>query len=277
MAAAGNRWALVPRHRLSTIALATLLACGGTTGLENVLASSDPPADDSRRDATSVADPSTDTLDSAGMPPLDATVYDRSVPPRPPPMDTGAPVTFDRDSAATSVLDAAGSNDDAGPATTESVLAAQSPNCLTFEPDGAIGGCAAVNGCLDPTQQGGVCETVTGRIRAGTGVTEAQLCIQTLQVMFASKCAAAMSETPCLCGDAAPVPCLGGTATPNGPLYADYTADFGPNINAVEAEFTAPSFGAGQANSIAECLLQWGCMSCFGVGDGGAGEGGAGK
>src|SRR4029077_15168244 len=97
-----------------------------------------------------------------------------------------------------SIPDAGTSPDaQAGPATTLSVLAAQSPQCLTFAADGATGGCAAANGCLDPMLQVGVCETVPGIVPRGAGISEAQLCIQTLQHIFSSKCANGGSETPC--------------------------------------------------------------------------------
>jgi hypothetical protein len=65
--------------------------------------------------------------------------------------------------------------------------------------------------------------------------------------------------------------CLAGVAMPTGPAYPDYVQDFGPNINAISAHFTDPAFGAGQANSIVQCLQLWGCSSCFG---GGGADGG---
>jgi hypothetical protein len=159
----------------------------------------------------------------------------------------------------------------AGPATTVSVLAGQSPQCLTLAPDGAAGGCAGDNGCLDPALQGGVCETVLGIVAAGHGTSEAQLCIRTLEDIFSSRCAAGGSETPCLCGDTNAMACVAGTAPPTGPVYPDYVEDFGSNIHAIGANFTLPAYGAGQANSIVQCLQLWNCQACFGIAVGDAG------
>src|SRR5579864_7987079 len=54
--------------------------------------------------------------------------------------------------------------------TTRSILTAQSPACL---------GCAVRNGCLDPAQQGGVCELTMGRVptvpQGGSNVGSAPL------------------------------------------------------------------------------------------------------
>jgi hypothetical protein len=137
-----------------------------------------------------------------------------------------------------------------------------------------MGGCAASNGCLDPAQQGGVCETVPGLVGRAGGVSEAQLCLQTLEDVLTSKCAAAQ-ETHCLCGDVSPAACFAGVATPMGPAYPDYVEDFGANINGISQHFTDPAFGAGQANSIVQCLALWGCGGCFGVAAADAGpEGG---
>jgi hypothetical protein len=253
-------------QRILAFYLACISACGGTTGLESIRqdaspSSSDPPAD-----------PALDGSDAEpDVGASDAAIYDRSVPQRPPPQDTGLLPPLP-DATAARIPDANASPDaDAGPATTTSVLAAQSPLCLTLAPDGATGGCAGTNGCLDPMQQGGVCETVTGIVARGHGVSEAQLCVQTLQDIFASKCAAGGSETPCLCGDASPMPCVAGLATPTGPVYPDYVEDFGPNINDISTNFTLPAYGAGQANSIVQCLQIWNCQGCFrsAVADGG--------
>jgi hypothetical protein len=244
--------------------LAWLAACGGTTGLENL-------HDSSPSSADPPADPRPDGDDEGGVDASDAAVYDRSVPQRPPPQDTGAPKIPDA-AMTRGVVDAGTSPAaDTGPATTISVLAGQSSQCLTLAPDGATGGCAGTNGCIDPALQGGVCETVPGIVARGHGISEAQLCIQTLQDIFSSKCAAGGSETPCLCGDTSAMACVGGTATPTGPVYPDYVEDFGPNINAIGADFTLPAYGAGQANSIVQCLQIWQCQECFGnvAGDGG--------
>jgi hypothetical protein len=249
-----------PPPRLAAGALVLLAACGGTTGRENILAFSEPPVAsiDAQSPDSDPASETIGTLEAAALS-ADATL-DRAIPSRPPPMDTGvlAPDAATANDAATPA--------DAGSATTLSILAAQSPDCLAFEADGGIGGCAAVNGCLDPAQQGGVCETVAGSVRMGNGVTERQLCIETLHDIFASKCAAAMSETPCLCGNVDAPECLSGAIPPAGPLYPTYVEDFGLDINTISSKFTLHTYGAGQANSIAQCLLQWECASCFGAG-----------
>jgi hypothetical protein len=233
---------------IAAASLASVAACGGTTGLENI--SVDPPSDDASADP---ADP------------LDACPYDRSVPQRPPPQDTGISTAPSND-AATHFGDAGAQGEagaDAGPVTTLTLLAAQSPDCLTVYPDGGVGGCVATNGCLDPAQQGGVCETVPGM--APSGMTEVQLCIQTLSDLLSSRCAAAsLSLTPCLCGQASPMACFAGTATPTGPVYPDYLQDFGPDIHAISGKFTNPLYGAGQANAIVACLLIYNCVACLG-------------
>ena len=255
--------------RLAAGALVLLAACGGTTGRENILASSDPPVAsvDAQSPDSDPASETTGTLEAAALSGADATL-DRAIPSRPPPMDTGvlAPDAATANEAAVTADVGALPDDDAGSPTTLSILAAQSPDCLAFEADGGIAGCAAINGCLDPAQQGGVCETVAGSVRMGNGVTERQLCIETLHDIFASKCAAAMSETPCLCGNVDAPDCLSGAIAPAGPLYPTYVEDFGLDINTISSKFTLQTYGAGQANSIAQCLLQWGCTSCFGVG-----------
>ena len=84
--------------------------------------------------------------------------------------------------------------------------------------------------------------------------------------VFASKCAASLQLTPCLCGLTDVNACLSGTANPTGPMYDEYACDFGSTggatINTVSTNFTVPSFGAGQGNAILECAAALGC-DCF--------------
>jgi hypothetical protein len=146
---------------------------------------------------------------------------------------------------------------------TSTVLAAQGDDCLP---------CAQRNGCLDPTLQGGACEDTPGAapvtcasLLGLAAVTETQVCLTTLDVIFASRCASTLQgETPCLCGDADPASCLGGTATPTGPALPLYACDFDQSgIAAATTGFTNQAFGAGQANALAQCLASWSC-DCFG-------------
>jgi hypothetical protein len=137
------------------------------------------------------------------------------------------------------------------------------------------------NGCLDVTQQGGSCEDTQGTVPhfAGTlgdgkvcssvfvnGQTqsETQVCLQTLDMIFGSGCAATFQETPCLCGSTDAALCLAGTATPTGPLYDVYQCDFDTTSAATiqASQFTNQATGAGQANAIVQCAAAFGCQ-CF--------------
>jgi hypothetical protein len=152
----------------------------------------------------------------------------------------------------------------------------------TSLPSTVCSACVQNNGCFDPVQQGGTCESVTGNatllagtlpdgntcsqiVGAGT-VSESAICFQTLSAVFNSQCAATLQETPCLCGTVDPSACLAGTATPNGPLYDEYACDFGSTsgapINAVAQDFTVQTFGAGMANSLLQCAAAFSC-DCF--------------
>jgi hypothetical protein len=146
--------------------------------------------------------------------------------------------------------------------------------------------CVQSNGCLDPVQQGGTCETVTGTSThfagtlpdgrsctsatdAGAAVfdspteTETQACLQALSLIFSSKCAASLAETPCLCGTTAADACLACTATPTGPLYDLYACDIDATSGCtINTNFTVPSLGVGQANAIVQCAAAFGC-NCF--------------
>jgi hypothetical protein len=142
--------------------------------------------------------------------------------------------------------------------TTESILGDQSPDCFP---------CADRNGCLDPGRQGGTCEGTPGVapvecgavLGASSALTEALVCLATLNTIFTSKCAG-ISETPCLCGATDPEACLGGGAPPTGPALPLYTCDF--MTVSVLSDFTNQDFGAGQANALVQCLAVFGC-DCF--------------
>lgn len=138
------------------------------------------------------------------------------------------------------------------PRTTEAMLSAQSAGCLS---------CAQTNGCLDPLQMGGTCEMVTGN--ADGGGSEAALCLKTLYDIFTSKCDSELLLTNCLCGQTDQSDCLTGVAPPAGPAYADYVSDFGTGIDSINLYWDTPTFGAGQANSILECVTYFGC-GCVG-------------
>jgi hypothetical protein len=147
---------------------------------------------------------------------------------------------------------------------TSSVLAAQGNDCL---------GCAERSGCLDPAKQGGACEDTPGGapsaceslLGAAGSVTETQVCLATLNTIFTSGCAATLQGvTPCFCGAADPAMCLAGTAAPSGPVVPLYACDFNfLNVASAVASFTSPSFGAGEANALVQCLVAWSC-DCFG-------------
>jgi hypothetical protein len=139
--------------------------------------------------------------------------------------------------------------------TTEHVLATRGPDCLE---------CAQQNGCLDPAQSGGACELASGPSKGcGAGVTETAICLKTLSDIFRSKCAAVGQEVPCLCGTTNTSRCFEGTDPPNGPILPDYTCDFGTtDVPKILANFKVPTFGAGQANALVQCLAQSECK-CF--------------
>jgi hypothetical protein len=160
-----------------------------------------------------------------------------------------------------------------GPASnTTTCLSSQSPDCLA---------CATSNGCLDPAELGGTCETVTGTFPHFSGTlpdgktcaqvftspaeTETQICLQTLASTFTSQCADMLQLTPCLCGTGDVSGCLAGTATPTGPNYDLYACDFNnPSSLVIQQDFLTPT-GTGQANSILECAAAFACTSCFGA------------
>jgi hypothetical protein len=143
--------------------------------------------------------------------------------------------------------------------------------------------CAQSNGCLDPAAGGGACEDIPGTqthlmgplpdgrmctvaTSAGPAVfespteTETQICMQTLDEIFSSKCSRDGTLTGCLCGTTPASPCLSGAITPTGPLFDLYACDFN-TINQVQNKFLLPS-GSSQANGIVQCLGAFGC-DCF--------------
>jgi hypothetical protein len=167
----------------------------------------------------------------------------------------------------------------ASDATTRSVLATQSSACPA---------CAARNGCLDPSLQGGVCELTEGQVPVAVGgildggsspldpappnAGYTANCLRTLHDLFASGCANSLSLTPCLCGDdpAAAGPCLEGLVPPAGPMVPDYANSFHTaSGKKIQENFTVQTFGAGQANALVQCLVAFNCLCCLGLEGGG--------
>jgi hypothetical protein len=170
-----------------------------------------------------------------------------------------------------------GPGGDGGALTTSSILSSQAPDCLA---------CGTTNGCFDPTMMGGTCEDLTGTatllsgplpdgktcsdpaVLGSTSITEKQVCLVTLQTVFASKCAATFQLTPCLCGATDTAMCLAGTATPTGAAYDIYACDFQTTSStAIQGKFmpvAVETLGAAQGNAIIQCLGAFGCNSCFG-------------
>jgi hypothetical protein len=278
---------------VSAVALALLVSCGGA-GTENLApdvdADASVPIDDSSlvdgsvedaSDAISVVDDASSYDDWFGT--FDRTTRDRppakvgdAGPTRPPPDAPVAP----NDSGTPNPDGVAPPEMDGGHLDTRSILAAQSPALPGDAATSACLACAEENGCLDPAQQGGGCETVPDRGaaldggEAGTDAfqKEAPLCLRVLAKIFATKCAATLEETPCICGSANSAQCLAGNVTATGPVYPDYVEDFGTeSVPTIMTSFTNPTFGAGRANALVGCVAAYGC-DCFGTsaaGDGG--------
>jgi hypothetical protein len=139
--------------------------------------------------------------------------------------------------------------------------------------------CATANSCFDPTAGGGTCEMLSTTLTHLSGslpdgktcsavlgsepVSEKKVCMQTLKLIFSSKCAATMQLTPCLCGTTDPTTCQAGSVTPNGPVYDEYACDMNSTSGmTLNSGFINPTFGAGVANVIAECAGAFGCP-CF--------------
>jgi len=169
--------------------------------------------------------------------------------------DSGTSSVGEADSAANVIpgSDAGSSGTSSTRGTTEAILDARSATCLA---------CAQQSGCLDPTQAGGTCEMLAGNAASG-GLTEAELCRKTLNDVFTSRCFTDIIFAECLCGETALEDCLGGTAIPAGPAYADFVSDFGTDIDTISANWDLQTFGAGQAKAIVECAGQYMC-DCFG-------------
>jgi hypothetical protein len=196
--------------------------------------------------------------------------------------ETGAPETS-TGTPDTSVAETGGEGPPCGPGSTTTA-------CLTsLDTTGACLACAQTNGCLDPAQLGGTCETTTGTqpkfagslpdglmcnapadgglpVLASTTETETDVCLQTLGIVFTSKCAATFQQTPCLCGATDNATCLAGTATPTGPTYDIYACDFNTTSSTAiqSSNLTNQAFGAGQADALVQCLGSFGCTTCFG-------------
>jgi hypothetical protein len=133
---------------------------------------------------------------------------------------------------------------------TRDVLNTLADDCLS---------CAEKNGCLDPAQQGGVCEAVTGQARGGRTATEQ--CLETLRCVFTSKCANTGEQSPCLCGQTDVTECMEGKSPPRGTCVAVYKGDFGSNGKAMYDQFLDRKFGSGQANALIQCVIPL-CPTC---------------
>src|SRR5262249_5963465 len=103
------------------------------------------------------------------------------------------------------------------------------------------------------------CEAAIG---ASSPVSETQVCLATLDRIFASQCAATLDLTPCLCGSADRAACLAGTEVPNGFLIAVYQCELGSTVPEISMNFIGPTHGASQANAIVQCAAAFGC-TCF--------------
>jgi hypothetical protein len=127
--------------------------------------------------------------------------------------------------------------------------------------------CAVDNGCLDPAQVGGSCEDATGTAPAAcstalgqtTPVSETQVCLATLDAIFASGCSSLGLMTPCLCGTSDAGACLSGSAPANGPVTPIYQCELGLNGPQIANDFTVQTFGAGMGNALVQCAGAFGC------------------
>jgi hypothetical protein len=130
--------------------------------------------------------------------------------------------------------------------------------------------CVNDNGCFDPAQLGGTCESLIGTAPASCAAvlgtasapSEKQVCLATLDRIFQSSCATTLLMAPCLCGATSATACLDGSAAPTGPLLPLYQCDLGSDIDSIVTNFTVPTFGAGLANAIVSCAAAYGC-NCF--------------
>jgi hypothetical protein len=173
-------------------------------------------------------------------------------------------------------IDAGAPYTGAGGAATQAILSAQSSDCLS---------CAQSTGCLDP-QMGGSCEdtpgtaTLPGQTLSDGGTcagafgssspTETQLCLGTLQAIFASGCQPTAQDPVTLC--------LSGATISRG-LADQYLCGGFPDPSDPQEQkrFVDRTLGAGRANALAQCLGANRCDSCFhGAPEAGAPEAGAG-
>jgi len=138
-------------------------------------------------------------------------------------------------------------------------------------PDVQCSTCTFSNGCVDPLQQGTTCENVAGVapaacqavLGASSAVSEAQVCLQTLSAIFASRCGESLQLLPCICGPVPQAACLTGEQPAQGALMPEYTCDFGTSDAAtIVSEVNVPTFGAGAATALAVCSAGAGC-DCF--------------
>jgi hypothetical protein len=289
------------QRRIAAIALALLAACGGTTGMVGCLGGGDSeaPAADGSRDGSGVDGPERDD----GGAPTDATAIDRTIPTRPPKQDAVAPsgpeggnLNSDAPGGPSGGGDALVLTGDSGTLTTLSILAAQGPGCLydtIADASDDVGhplppfmqpGCMVINGCLDPSMQGGTCELLSEAgalplqhyasalpdnqmcmaIIGTEPVSETTICLNVLSRISTSQCAATGETTPCLCGSTDRNGCLGGTATPMGALYDSYVCDFDTtDSKTIQTDVVVPRFGAGMATGLAQCAAAYSCP-CFG-------------
>jgi hypothetical protein len=134
---------------------------------------------------------------------------------------------------------------------TRDILNALSDDCLS---------CAETNGCLDSAQQGGLCETVTGHAKP-SGRSEVSLCLEALRCVFTSKCANSGQQNECLCGKTDVLACMDGKAPPSGTCVAVYKDDFGNDGKTMYSQFINPTYGAGRANAIIQCVIPM-CPTC---------------
>ena len=120
--------------------------------------------------------------------------------------------------------------------------------------------CAENSGCLDSSQQSGLCETVPGKKNGGK-LTESAMCLETLRCVFTSKCANPGHQNECICGQTDVVDCMSGKSPPTGTCVAIYKQDFGDDGKFIYQEFVNQTYGAGRANAIAQCVTQM-CPTC---------------
>jgi hypothetical protein len=263
---------------------ALLVACGGTNGLESIPGAGDVPGVDATVDGASrnpeaaspvdasseagafadAGDATTGDATTAEAATSDADVYDRATPPRPDAKpferpDTGSISATEAGADAAVVVI---------PGSTVAMLVSRGPACMTLDPDGGPSAASCATVCLDPAQLYGSCELVPAMpadpiTLSDGGPAFTSVCLKALWDMFQSHCADQSMTVPCLCGSADTTGCLNGTATPSGPLYSEYKADFGSTISDILTYFTAQNRGAGQANAIMSCLQMNGC-ACFG-------------